>query len=184
MHGHRRFLVAYIVAVAATAAAVLVRWLLNPLLDHRLPFITLYGAVAVAVWFGGWKPALVATILGYVAADLVFVETEPGAPLSWQGPGGAAGLVVYLLSCLIVIGLGNGMRAAQRRSEAAALEALAKLNQFESELEEHRRTGEALRAKSARRSFGGLFTLATVASSPRSHPTGASGRPNSCAAPA
>lgn len=57
----------YLVAVAVTAAAVLVRWQLNPLLDHRLPFITLYAALAVAVWFGGWKPALFVLILGYIA---------------------------------------------------------------------------------------------------------------------
>src|SRR5262245_60828228 len=149
MDDRRRFLVSYVVAVAATATAVLIRWLLNPLLDHRLPFITLYGAVAVAVWFGGWGPALLATALGYVAADLVFVETEAGSPLSLTGPGGVAGLVVYFVSCLIVIGLGGGMRTARRRSEAAALEALAKQKQLENEMAEHRRAVETLRAKEA-----------------------------------
>ena len=94
MQDRRRFPVSYGVAVAATVPALFVRWLLNPRLDHRLPFITLYGAVAVAVWFGGWRPALLATILGYIVADLAFVETESGSPPSWSGPGGIAGLVV------------------------------------------------------------------------------------------
>jgi hypothetical protein len=31
--------------------------------------------VAVAVWFGGWGPALVATVVGYIAADLMLIET-------------------------------------------------------------------------------------------------------------
>src|SRR5438067_234111 len=109
----RKSLLKYGVAVLAVVVAVLVRGLLNPLLDHRLPFITLYGAGAVAVWFGGWRPALLATILGYIAAELLFIETEAGAPLSLKGPGGLAGLAAYLGSCLIIIGFGAGMRAAQ-----------------------------------------------------------------------
>jgi PAS domain S-box-containing protein len=149
MHERRRFLVSYGVAVAATLTALFVRWLLNPLLDHRLSFITLYGAVAVAAWFGGWRPALLATILGFIAADQAFVETESGSPLSLSGPGGIAGLVVYLLSCLIVIVLGGGMHAAQRRSETATLEALAKQERIDNEMAERLRAEETLRAKEA-----------------------------------
>src|SRR5262245_65427680 len=98
MHERRRFLFSCVVAVAATVVALFVRWLLNPLLEHRLPFITMYGAVAVAVWFGGWRPALLATVLGFVAADLAFVETEPDSPLSMNGHGGLVGLAVYVFS--------------------------------------------------------------------------------------
>jgi PAS domain S-box-containing protein len=149
MHGYRRSLVNYVVAVAATAVALFVRWLLDPLLDHRLPFITLYGAVAVAVWVGGWRPALLAAILGYVISYLAFIEPEGGTPLSLQDRGGVAGMVVYLLTCLIVIGLGNEMRTAKRRSEAAALEAVAKQKQLETEMIERRRTEGALQTKEA-----------------------------------
>src|SRR5262245_22840443 len=112
-----RLLVCYSGAMLFTALAVFVPWLLNPLLNHRLRFITLYGAVAAAVWFGGWRPALAAVIAGYVAADLLFIETEPGSPLSLSGVGGLAGLAVYLASSLIVIGFGAGMRSARRRLE-------------------------------------------------------------------
>ncbi len=137
--------------MAATGAAVFVRWLLNPLLDHAPRFNALYGAVAIAAWFGGWRPALLATILGYLAADFLFVETEPGAPLSWNGPGGPAGLAIYLFTCLIVIGLVSGIRTARRRSEATALEALARGKELEREIAEHRRTEEALRDSEARK---------------------------------
>jgi PAS domain S-box-containing protein len=145
----RRNLLPYVVAFGATAAAVCARWLLNPLLDHRLPFITLYAAIAVAVWVGGWRPALVATVLGYLVTDLLFVETEPNSPLSLRGPGGIAGLLVYFVSALIVIGLGSGMRSARRRAEAAVKEALGRQKQLESEMAERRRTEGALRAKEA-----------------------------------
>jgi len=149
MYERRRVLVGYLVAVAAPGIALFVRWLLNPLLDHRLPFITLYGAVTVAVWFGGWRPALVASILGFVGADLLFVETESGAPLTLKGAGGFAGLAVYLISCGIVIGLGSGMRTAQGRAESAAREALAGQKQLQDEMAEHQRTEQALGAKEA-----------------------------------
>jgi two-component system CheB/CheR fusion protein len=139
----------YAVALAATAAALFARWLLNPLLDHRLPFITLYGAAAVAVWVGGWGPAVLSTVLGYLAAGLIFVETEPGSPLSLHGFGGGAGLIVYLASNAIVIGLGSGMRAARRRAEAAVEETLARERQLERETAGHRRAVEALRKKEA-----------------------------------
>ena len=32
-----------------------------------VPLVTLYGAVAAAVWFRGWRPALLAAVLGYFA---------------------------------------------------------------------------------------------------------------------
>src|SRR5262249_29160820 len=108
-----------------------------------------YGAVAVAVWFGGWRPALLASLLGFAAADLLFVEPEQAAPLSLKGPGGVAGLAIYLGSCLIVIGLGSGMRAAKGRAQRAAGEALARQKQLEHEMAGHRRTEEALRDKEA-----------------------------------
>jgi PAS domain S-box-containing protein len=105
----------YLIAIMVTAAAVLVRWLLNPLLDHRLPFATLYAAVAVVVWFGGWRPALIAALIGYLAALPLFIESEPHAPLSWTSRGGLAGLAAYLLSCSIIIGFAEATSTARRR---------------------------------------------------------------------
>jgi PAS domain S-box-containing protein len=120
-----RLLLDYLLAIAVTALAIFFRWLLNPFLDHRLPFITLYGAIAVAVWSGGWRPAIVSTFLGYVAAQIMFVENEPGSPLSLFKVGGTVGAIVYLGTCMLVIGLGHGMRKARRRAEALAEDALA-----------------------------------------------------------
>ena len=88
----------YAVALAARAAAVFVRWLLNPPLGHRLPFVTMYGGVAV----GGWAPALAATVLGYIATDAWFIETEVNAPMSLTRIGGVVSLTGHLISCPIV----------------------------------------------------------------------------------
>ena len=58
----------------ALAAAVLLRWLLDPLMGDALPLVTLFGAVAVAVWVGGYRPAIVVAILGYVACAYLFIH--------------------------------------------------------------------------------------------------------------
>ena len=51
----------YAIAFLSVAAAVLLRWTLIPVLGDNFPFITLYGAVAIAVWYGRWQPATVAS---------------------------------------------------------------------------------------------------------------------------
>ena len=58
---------AYLSAFAVLVAAVAIRWLLDPVMGDRLPLVTLFGAVAAAVWIGGWLPAAVVTIVGYLA---------------------------------------------------------------------------------------------------------------------
>src|SRR5689334_6329379 len=84
-------------AVAFTALAVLLRWLLDPWLGDFLPFPTLFGAVAVAVWLGGYRPALLAAALGYLACEYLFVEPRGGVGL--DSARNVLGLVAYLFSC-------------------------------------------------------------------------------------
>src|SRR5947209_2150337 len=106
---------AYLVAVAATAVVVLLRWLLDPWLGNYLPFITLYGAVAAAVWYGGYRPALVATALGYLACNYLFME--PRGRLALLHSHQYIGLVLYLFTCSLIIGFGELTQLAQRRTQ-------------------------------------------------------------------
>src|SRR6266542_3925716 len=108
----------YGVAVAALAAAVLLRWLLDPVLGDYLPLVTLFGAVAVAVWFGGYRPALLVVVLGYLACDYLFIE--PRGTLGLNNLRDVVGLLAYLVTCSIIIGFGEAMRVAQRRFERLA----------------------------------------------------------------
>src|SRR5947207_2537216 len=102
--GARRLLLEYGVALLATAGAVLVRWLIDPWLGDSLPLATLFGAVAIAVWFGGYRPALLAVVLGFLACDYLFME--PRGALNFRSAGDLIGLLAYLLSCVIIIGFG------------------------------------------------------------------------------
>jgi PAS domain S-box-containing protein len=105
----------YLVAVAATAVAVLLRWLADPWLGEYLLFTPLFGAIAVAVWIGGWRPALVAVVLGLLAYNYLFIE--PRGSFFIQHVSDFVALFLYLLTCSIIVGFGEGMRIAQRRTE-------------------------------------------------------------------
>jgi hypothetical protein len=57
-----RRLAAYALAVVATAAAALLRALLSRWLAFEFPYITFFGAIMVAAWYGGWRPGLLTTV--------------------------------------------------------------------------------------------------------------------------
>ena len=104
----------YGIAILAVAVAILVRAALNPWMGSAFPLATMFSAVAFVVWYGGWAPALFATILGWFAAGVVFRGGQ-GFIGSSFGFGEMVGLVVYTLSNVSVIVLGEAMRASERR---------------------------------------------------------------------
>src|SRR5262249_31837132 len=105
---------AYGIAIAAVAAAVLLRWLLDPLMGSTLPLVTLFGAVAAAVWVGGYRPAIVVAILGYVACAYLFIE--PRGPVGLDRARNAGVPAACLLPCALIIGIGEAMHLARRRA--------------------------------------------------------------------
>jgi PAS domain S-box-containing protein len=112
----RKRLRRYGVAILVTAAAVMVRLAIDPILGDRFPFCTFFGAVAITVWYSGYRPAILAMVLCYLAADYLFVE-----PRGALGPGSARdviGLLADLLSCAVIITIGQTMHVALRRAEA------------------------------------------------------------------
>jgi PAS domain S-box-containing protein len=114
-------LVRYGVAVAAVVAAVAVRELLDPVLGDAFPFATVFFAVLVAARYGGFGPALMATLLGAVAS--VWLLLPPRGVFTLEGFENQAGLVLYLGVGLGIAVLGGAMRAAQERWQATATEA-------------------------------------------------------------
>jgi PAS domain S-box-containing protein len=115
MHGlARNAFAAYDVAIVAVAAAVLLRWLLDPLLGDAFPLVTLFGAVAAAAWAGGYGPAILSTIVGYVACGYLFIEPRGSLPLETFG--NFVGFTAYLFTCALIIGFGQAARLAHRRS--------------------------------------------------------------------
>jgi hypothetical protein len=64
------------VALAATASALLMRWALTPWVGGQRPYLTLFAAVAFAVWFVRWRPATVAAVVGFLGANYFFVMSR------------------------------------------------------------------------------------------------------------
>jgi PAS domain S-box-containing protein len=106
--------VSYALSIAALLAAVLLRWALDPLMGDTLPLVTLFGAVAAAVWLAGYRTAITVSILGYLACAYLFIP--PRGRLTFDDVATVIGAVAYLLTCAIIIGLGEAMRRAQRRA--------------------------------------------------------------------
>lgn len=137
----------YAAAVLVTALAVAIRWPLEPWIGSHVPFATLYGAVAAAVWFGGVGPAVLVVMLGYMACRYLLIEPRgvflPDSIREWLALG------LYLSSCGIIIGFGHGMRLARRQAEAGQKEALQRQAELELEVAKRQQVEQELRCSEA-----------------------------------
>ena len=106
----------YALAFGGLVAAVLLRWLLDPLMGDTLPLVTLFGAVAYAVWVSGYRVAIVVAMLGYVACAYLFIV--PRGVVALDDAATLVGLAAYLFTCSLIIGFGEAMRRAQARAAA------------------------------------------------------------------
>src|SRR3954471_20190484 len=89
-----RSLVPYAAAAFAVAAAMLLRWLLWPVLGAELAFLFLWPVVMLAAWLGGFGPGLFATLLSAAAA--LFFLLEPRYTLVVTRPAEYVGLVAFV----------------------------------------------------------------------------------------
>ena len=105
---------AYGLAFAALVLAVVLRWVLDPILGNQLPFVTLFGAVAAAVWAGGYLPAVIVTLLGYLVINPLFME--PRGTFELASRERLVGMAAYLFTSGIIIAFGEAMRLAQARA--------------------------------------------------------------------
>ena len=104
----------YALGFAALAAAVLLRWLLDPLMGDALPLVTLFGAVAAAAWLEGYRLAIPVALLGYIACHFLFIP--PRGHFDFTSAADVVGLVAYIFTCSIIILFGEAARIAQRRA--------------------------------------------------------------------
>jgi signal transduction histidine kinase len=122
-------LAAYGGAVAVTFAAVFLRWFLDPWLGSDAASATLYGAVAIAVWFGGLGPAVLAMVLGYAIINVRYISFD--GTVSIHGPPDALALGLFTLSCSLIIVLGEAMRRARDRYRSSEAEVKARARELQ-----------------------------------------------------
>ncbi|RDI59188.1 sensor histidine kinase [Microvirga subterranea] len=108
--------VACLAAMAAVGVAMLVRYVLDPLLGDELPYITLYPAVLITAIVAGGGAGMGALLLG-AAASFGFLALAHGpAPFS---PGSFTGLALYLFGGGLSVAAAASLRAAAARLEVA-----------------------------------------------------------------
>jgi len=105
---------AYALAFLITITAVGIRVMLSPWLADRLPLITLFPAIAISVWLGGYRAALVPAVIGYLACNYFFPVNGDTFPLHTVT--GIVTLVTYATSTACIIWFGEAMCRAREES--------------------------------------------------------------------
>ena len=106
-------------AVLAVAAALLVRWLLNPVLGQQGPFLLLTMPVVVAALYFGFGPAMLATLLGALVGSYLFIGTRPGYATMME-PANLGRIVLFLVICVSISIIGGRLRRARRELMSTA----------------------------------------------------------------
>jgi len=136
------------VAVAFTAAAVFVHWLLASWLNGTQALIVLAGAVLASVWVAGIGAGILSAVLGILADAYLLLGTDEF--LGFMSTHPLTVLGTYAVCCAALIAVGAAARNRKMRAEryAARLEAQTERLQRESE---ERRAAELAAQEAHRR---------------------------------
>jgi len=111
----------YLIAVSTVAIGLLARLALEPIWDAKLPYITLFPAVMVSAWLGGFGPGLLTTLLSALGAAYYWLE--PLRTFRVTDPGELAGLGVFVMVGAVI----GGLNEAWRRGIVAVVESEQRL---------------------------------------------------------
>ena len=117
---------------AWVAVAWLVAFALTTLLApyvHRAVFVFFWGAVLFAAWYGGFGPALLASVAAVAAVH--WLLSPGGGTAEPIGPSDLLTLGIFAVASLSVSALTTRMARVQRRSEQAAAELAALAEQLQ-----------------------------------------------------
>ena len=106
----------YAIGIIALVAAILLRWMLDPLMGDTFPLVTLFGAIAAAVWWGGPRPAILIAILGYIACDYLIIPPRGQLSIVFTTAEHIVGFAAYLFTSFVIIAFGQTARVAQLRA--------------------------------------------------------------------
>ncbi len=115
----RLLLLRYAVAVLASLVALLLRFLLEPMLGGEAPLLVFIIPVMFSAWYGGLGPGLLATALCAVVGVYFFVE--PLFSLSITDTANLVRVGIFLVEGVLISWLNEALRAARRRAEVTAL---------------------------------------------------------------
>ena len=108
----------YAVAVGAAVAAVGIRLSFDPAWGIRLPFITMFPAVALSAWLGGFWPGLVTTVI--CAASAQYLWLPPAYSWAIADPRDVIGLVLFVTIGAVICALNEAWRRGAAAAERGA----------------------------------------------------------------
>lgn len=117
LRGASRGGVRYGIAVLAVGVALVVKVLLNPLIQEGSSFLLLSAAVLVAAAYGGFGPGAFATLLSAVVGDYFFLS--PVGTFVPPSVGHGLRTVLFLAQGLAISAIGARLASARRRAEGA-----------------------------------------------------------------
>ena len=97
----------YALGLSFAAAALAIRFFVQPWIGDQLPFVTFFAAIALAVWFGSVGAGVLDAILLYAAAYVLFYGPHYG--FHWPAPMWI-GLLVYVLASGVIITITHRLR--------------------------------------------------------------------------
>jgi PAS domain S-box-containing protein len=109
----------YLLAPAATAAALLLRWTLQRQLGDEVPYITFFPAVMIAAGWGGLGPGLLSVVLSSLAA--CFLEIPPYFRIPFRSPGQVLGLAMFIVTGAFICGFQELLDRARRAERTIRL---------------------------------------------------------------
>jgi PAS domain S-box-containing protein len=120
MLGAERMLLSrYSVAVLVSLLALLVRFLLIPVLGYEAPLLVFIIPVMISVWYGGLGPGMLATGLSALVGTYFFVS--PHFSLNINGLENGVRIIIFLLEGILISSLSEALRHAKQRAERTAV---------------------------------------------------------------
>jgi two-component system, sensor histidine kinase and response regulator len=111
-------MVTYGVAVLAVAVSLLIRaYVLHPVMGVKGLYVTFCPAVMIAAYFGGFRPGMLATVLGAMSADYFFVE--PLYDLWIHTPEDLIAIGFFVLIGTFLSGVCEALHRSRRRVAAS-----------------------------------------------------------------
>ena len=115
----RPFWLKYALAVITPLLALPLRFMFDPWLGDRQPFVFFYAAVAVTGAFGGWRPAVLAMMITVVLGDYFFIPPR-GALALFSSPDAALNAGAYAVVSSVMILVTDRLHRARQRARQVA----------------------------------------------------------------
>ena len=104
----------YSIAVSCSLLAVILRWLLDPVLGHVAFYVTIHIVVAYCAIVCGYAPAIVTALVGFLGILYWFVDPRHSLAAFFR-PSEIHGVVGFFLLTVVLIALGEAVRSKQLR---------------------------------------------------------------------